>query len=142
LTVDFDEPTMNAPCGTPVLAGCGTPLTDLAKTSLWYTLTPVGGGPGLDQFALDLPASSPTGGQHRTVTFLVPATSGTVTVWLTATDLTGNTGARSLVATKVLTPTVAVPDKGGIAATVITVPMTQMLQQKAPKSPTNLKMTR
>ena len=75
VTASYTEPTTNADA---------TPLTDLAKTNVYYQLpggTPVKGA--------DVPASRPQGGGVISTQVTVPVTAGqdvVVTFWATATD--------------------------------------------------------
>jgi len=79
----YTEPTVNED---------GSPLSDLAKTTIYYDL-----GAGQVK-ALDVPASSPTGGGQISQTVTVPIVSGqeaNVKFWATATDTSGNESAPS-----------------------------------------------
>lgn len=84
LTVDYDEPTLNAD---------GSLLTDLKETVVWYAL---GSQPAVA--CVTTPASQPAGGGHRSVACTVPVIEGQevdVTVTAVATDLNGNRGVPS-----------------------------------------------
>jgi len=87
--VDYQEPTTNAD---------GTPLRDLVSMRLYWR---VDGGP---ETVVTLPVSSPKGGVLRRFSLTVPATSGTLTVTVTAVDVVGNESARSAPATKTIAP--------------------------------------
>jgi hypothetical protein len=87
-TVDYHEPTTNAD---------GTALQNLASIRLYWR---VDDGP---ETMVSYPASSPTGGQERRFRLTVPATSGTLSVTLTAVDLRGNESARTAPVTKTIT---------------------------------------
>jgi hypothetical protein len=76
VTMSWDEPSTNAD---------GTPLTDLAMTTAWFKL-----GSGLDTRAVDVAASSLSGGTRMSATFTVPSASGPASFWVTATDTLGN----------------------------------------------------
>ena len=84
VTATYMEPTANADA---------TPLTDLAKTNVYYQVpasTPVKGP--------DVAATRPQGGGVITTQVTVPVVAGqdmTVTFWATATDTAGNESARS-----------------------------------------------
>ena len=84
VTATYTEPTTNANA---------TPLTDLAKTNVYYQLpggTPVKGP--------DVSASRLLGGGIITTTVTVPVVAGqdlVVTFWATATDTAANESARS-----------------------------------------------
>lgn len=81
LAVEYDEPRTNPD---------GSVLDDLAKTTVYGQ---VDGGPRIT--FVDIPASSPAGGQHKLVSFPSPKPTGNLTVWVTATDTSGNEGAES-----------------------------------------------
>ena len=86
--INYTEPSENA-VGPD---GAITALTDLAFCTLYYNT-----GSGLVK-AVDIPASSPTGGQPMTVSYTVPFPPGMeadVTFSLTATDTSGNESAHS-----------------------------------------------
>lgn len=87
IKVEYTEPTTNEN---------GTPLTDLAKTTIYYD---IGAGPVK---AVDVPATAPTGGgaisQVITVT-IAENTEVDVQIWATATDLSGNESEKSAIAT-------------------------------------------
>lgn len=104
VTVEYTEPTTNAD---------GTPLTDLAGTTVFYRLTG-----GLDTLGAMVPATAPTGGQRRSVGVTVSSVTGTVTVWAVATDAVGNVSARSTTATMTLGGPVA--GKAGVVVTTVT----------------------
>jgi hypothetical protein len=87
-TLDYREPTTKAD---------GTPLQGLASVRLYWR---VDDGP---ETMVTLPASSPTGGLERRFRLTVPATSGTLSVTLTAVDLRGNESARTTPVTKTIT---------------------------------------
>ncbi len=87
--VDYQEPTTHAD---------GTPLQDLVSIRLYWR---VDGGP---ETVVTLPVSSPKGGVLRRFSLTVPATSGTLSVTLTAVDGAGNESARSAPATKTIAP--------------------------------------
>jgi hypothetical protein len=89
-TVEFREPATNAD---------GTPLQDLVSIRVYWR---VDGGP---EAVAAYPASSPTGGDLRRVRLTVPATSGTLTITITAVDAAGNESPRSVPTTKVIRPT-------------------------------------
>jgi len=88
-TIDYREPTTKAD---------GTPLQGLASLRLYWR---VDDGP---ETVVTLPASSPTGGLVRSFVLTVPATSGTLSVTLTAVDVSGNESARTAPTTKVIGP--------------------------------------
>lgn len=92
--IDYQEPATKAD---------GTPLQGLASIRLYWR---VDDGP---ETAITLPASSIKGGSVRRFSLTVPATSGTLSVTLTAVDMAGNESARSAPATKTITP----PTTGG-----------------------------
>jgi hypothetical protein len=102
--VEYVEPTTNAD---------GTPLTDLAGTTVFYRLDA-----GADTLGAMVPATAPTGGQRRAVTVTVPAVTGTVTAWAVATDTADNVSARSNLASKVLGGPVA--GRAGVLIRTIT----------------------
>jgi hypothetical protein len=87
--IDYQEPTTNAD---------GTPLQDLASMRLYWRIDD---GP---ETVVTLPVSSPKGGVLRRFSLTVPATSGTLSVAVTAVDLVGNESARSAPATKTIAP--------------------------------------
>lgn len=75
--VEWQEPSLNTD---------ETALDDLHHTSVFYN---IGAGP---VNVVDLPANLATGGEVRSYSFLVPVLRGeqkNLTVWTTATDLTG-----------------------------------------------------
>jgi hypothetical protein len=86
-TIDYREPTTRAD---------GTPLQGLAKIRLYWR---VDDGP---ETMVTLPASSIKGGLERRFRLTIPATRGTLSVTLTAVDLSGNESARTAAATKVI----------------------------------------
>jgi hypothetical protein len=86
-TVDYLEPTKKAD---------GTPLQGLARIRLYWR---VDDGP---ETVVDLPASSIKGGLDRRFILTVPATSGTLSVTVTAVDMAGRESARSTPATKTI----------------------------------------
>jgi hypothetical protein len=90
-TVDYQEPTMKAD---------GTPLQGLRSIRLYWRIDD---GP---ESVVTLPASSIKGGLPRRFRLTVPATSGTLSVSVTAVDISGNESARSAPATKIIGPTV------------------------------------
>jgi hypothetical protein len=91
-TVDYQEPTTKAD---------GTPLEGLRSIRLYWR---VDDGP---ETVVSLPASSIKGGLPRRFRLTVPATSGTLSVSVTAVDTSGNESARSAPATKTIgAPTV------------------------------------
>lgn len=84
VTATYREPTTNADA---------TPLTDLAKTNVYYQLP--GGSPVRGP---DVPASNPQGGGTITTQVTVPVVAGQdaiVTFWATATDTGTNESVRS-----------------------------------------------
>jgi hypothetical protein len=86
-TIDYHEPTTKAD---------GTPLQGLASIRLYWR---VDDGP---ESVVTLPASSIKGGLARRFRLTVPATSGTLSVTVTAVDTLGNESARSTPATKTI----------------------------------------
>ena len=84
-TVDYLEPTTRAD---------GTPLQGLKSILLYWR---VDDGP---ETVVTLPASSIKGGLPRRLRLTVPATSGTLSVSVTAIDIAGNESARSPSVTK------------------------------------------
>jgi hypothetical protein len=88
-TIDYQEPSTKAD---------GTPLQGLASMRLYWR---VDSGP---ETAVTLPASSTRGGLVRRLRLTVPATSGTLSVTLTAVDVSGNESTRSAPATKTIDP--------------------------------------
>lgn len=79
IDAEYQEPTTNED---------GSPLSDLAYTSIFYDM---GAGP---VNVVDLPASLNTGGGIKNYTFNVPVLAkmeSNVLVWATATDTSGNT---------------------------------------------------
>jgi hypothetical protein len=89
-TIDYLEPTTKAD---------GTPLQGLRSIRLYWRIDE---GP---ETMVSLPASSIKGGLERRFRLTVPATSGTLSVTLTAVDRSGNESARTPPATKVIGPT-------------------------------------
>jgi hypothetical protein len=87
--IDYQEPTTKAD---------GTPLQGLVSMRLYWR---VDDGP---ETAITLPASSIKGGLVRRFSLTVPATSGTLSVTVTAVDVAGNESARSAPATKTIAP--------------------------------------
>jgi hypothetical protein len=90
--VDYSEPTTNA-AGQP-LGGGG-----LASIRLYWR---VDDGP---ETVVTLPVSSPKGGLRRRFLLTIPATSGTLSVTLTAVNMGGKESARTAPMTKIITPT-------------------------------------
>lgn len=88
-TLDYREPTTKAD---------GSPLQGLASIRLYWR---VNDGP---ETMVTLPASSPKGGLDRRFHLTVPATSGTLSVTVTAVDVAGRESARTPAATKVIGP--------------------------------------
>jgi hypothetical protein len=86
-TIDYQEPTTKAD---------GTPLQGLRSIRLYWR---VDDGP---ETVVTLPASSIKGGLPRRFRLTVPATSGTLSVSVTAVDIAGNESARSAAATKTI----------------------------------------
>jgi hypothetical protein len=87
--VEIREPTTKAD---------GTPLKALKLIRVYWR---VDGGP---ESVVNYPVSSPTGGELRQLLLTVPATSGTLSVTITAVDVAGNESKRSAPATKVIEP--------------------------------------
>jgi hypothetical protein len=92
ITIDYREPTTKSD---------GTPLQALKSIRLYWQ---VDGGP---ETVVTLPASSSKGGLDRRLTFKVPATSGVLSVTLTAIDILGNESARTAPLTKTIAPSAA-----------------------------------
>lgn len=88
-TIDYLEPTTTAD---------GAPLQGLASIRLYWR---VDDGP---ETMVTLPASSRKGGLERRFRLTVPATSGTLSVTVTAVDVAGTASARTAPATKVIGP--------------------------------------
>jgi hypothetical protein len=88
-TVDYQEPTTKAD---------GTPLQGLKSIRLYWR---VDDGP---ETLVTLPASSIKGGLVRRLVLTVPATSGILSVTLTAIDVAGNESARTAPVTKTIAP--------------------------------------
>lgn len=88
-TVDYREPTTKAD---------GTPLQGLKSIRLYWR---VDDGP---ETVVTLPASSIKGGLDRRLRLTVPATSGVLSVTLTAVDMSGNESARTAPVTKTIVP--------------------------------------
>ncbi len=86
-TVDYQEPTTRAD---------GTPLQGLRAIRLYWR---VDDGP---ETVVTLPASSIKGGLLRRLRLTVPATSGTLSVSVTAVDIAGNESTRSAPVTKTI----------------------------------------
>jgi hypothetical protein len=84
-TIDYQEPTTKAD---------GTPLQGLAAVRLYWRIDD---GP---ESVVTLPASSIKGGLPRRYRLTVPATTGTLSVSVSAVDVAGNESARSAPATK------------------------------------------
>ena len=93
-TIELQEPSTSAN---------GTALKNLAFIRVYWR---VDNGP---ESVTTYPVSSPTGGQPRRLQLTVPATSGTLSVQLTAVDTAGNESARSATATKIIAPTTPRP---------------------------------
>ena len=92
ITIDYREPTTKSD---------GTPLQALKSIRLYWQ---VDGG---SETVVTLPASSSKGGLDRRLTFKVPATSGVLSVTLTAIDILGNESARTAPLTKTIAPSAA-----------------------------------
>ena len=92
ITIDYREPTTKSD---------GTPLQALKSIRLYWQ---VDGG---SETIVTLPASSSKGGLDRRLTFKVPATSGVLSVTLTAIDILGNESARTAPLTKTMAPSAA-----------------------------------
>ena len=88
-TIDYQEPTTKAD---------GTPLQGLKSIRLYWR---VDDGP---ETVVTLPASSIKGGLVRRLRLTVPATSGILSVTLTAVDVSGNESARTTPVTKTIGP--------------------------------------
>lgn len=91
VTIDYTEPTKNSNTA-------GTPLTDLARTNVYFQLDA-----GAAVKGSDVPASAPTGGGQITTKVTLPVTADqevTATIWATATDLSGNESVPSAKITK------------------------------------------
>lgn len=85
MSATFTEPSLNAD---------GSPLTDLARTTIYVK---IGTNPAAS--VVTVPASQPSGGGNIATTFLVAAQNGSKTTfnaWVTATDLTGNESSPSV----------------------------------------------
>lgn len=81
MTANYQEPATNED---------GSPITDLALTSIYYDM---GQGPVK---AAEVPASAPTGGgtvTHDIEVPVAPKQEVNVTFWITATDGSGNESA-------------------------------------------------
>jgi len=89
LKVEIREPTTKAD---------GTPLEALARIRVYWRIDD---GP---ESVVNYPVSSPKGGELRQLLLTVPATSGTLSVTITAVDTAGNESNRSAPATKVIQP--------------------------------------
>lgn len=87
--IDYQEPTTSAD---------GTPLEDLRSIRLYWK---VDDGP---ETMVTLPASSTKGGILRRFELTVPALSGTLSVSVSAVDVSGNESPRSAPVTKVFGP--------------------------------------
>lgn len=84
--VDYDEASLNRD---------GTPLTDLAYSNTYYQ---IGAAPVVA--AAKTPATKATGGGHISIPLIIPAPLDARTsfnFWATATDLSGNESAKSVV---------------------------------------------
>jgi hypothetical protein len=92
ITIDYREPTTKSD---------GTPLQALKSIRLYWQ---VDGGP---ETVVTLPASSSKGGLDRRLTLKIPATSGVLSVTLTAIDILGNESARTAPLTKTIAPSAA-----------------------------------
>jgi hypothetical protein len=92
ITIDYREPTTKSD---------GTPLQALKSIRLYWQ---VDGG---SETVVTLPASSSKGGLDRRLTFKVPATSGVLSVTLTAIDILGNESARTAPLSKTIAPSAA-----------------------------------
>ena len=88
-TIDYQEPTTKVD---------GTPLQGLKSIRLYWR---VDGGV---ETVVTLPASSIKGGLLRRLLLTVPATSGILSVTLTAVDVAGNESARTAPVTKPIAP--------------------------------------
>ena len=88
-TIDYEEPTTKAD---------GTPLQGLASIRLYWRIDD---GP---ESVVTLPASSIKGGLARRYLLTVPATSGTLSVSVSAVDASGHESVRSAPATKRISP--------------------------------------
>jgi hypothetical protein len=88
-TIDYQEPTTKAD---------GTPLQGLKSIRLYWRMDD---GP---ETIVTLPASSIKGGLVRRFRLTVPATSGILSVTLTAVDMSGNESARTAPLTKTIAP--------------------------------------
>lgn len=83
VTLTYQEPSTNED---------GSPLSDLAHTSIYFSLD------GVISKVMDVPATSPNGGGNVEKKFVVPIgekKEATVILWATASDLTGNEGPKS-----------------------------------------------
>ena len=92
ITIDYREPTTKSD---------GTPLQALKSIRLYWQ---VDGGP---ETVVTLPASSSKGGLDRRLTFKVSASTGLLSVTLTAIDILGNESARTAPLTKTIAPSAA-----------------------------------
>jgi hypothetical protein len=88
-TIEFREPTTRAD---------GTALKTLASIRLYWRVD------AEPESVVTYPASSGTGGVLRQLRLTVPATSGTLSVTVTAIDVAGLESVRSAPATKVIGP--------------------------------------
>lgn len=86
-TFRANEPNTNAD---------GTPLKDLAKLRIYWRVNG-----GAESFT-DFPTPDLAGGKNFSMTFDVPAATGTLTAQVTALDLTGNESSRTVVVSKVI----------------------------------------
>lgn len=105
-TIMYDEPTTNSD---------GTPLRDLALTTIWCQ---VQGQPEMK--CSDMPATSMNGGGHIKTTHVFPnmSTGTRVTYRLTADDTAGNRSVFGAPGVWIAPPDV--PGQAGVAVTVIT----------------------
>jgi hypothetical protein len=89
--VDYSEPTTNS-AGRPLRGG------GLASVRLYWR---VDDGP---ETVVTLPVSTPKGGLRRRFLLTIPATSGTLSITLTAVDVDGKESARTAPVTKTIQP--------------------------------------
>ncbi len=92
LTVTYTEPTSNSD---------KTPLTDLAKTTIYYSIN----GAAEVKVTPDIAATVPTGGGSVSTQVTVPIAAGqsaSVTVRATATDTSGNESVKSVSVSKTI----------------------------------------
>ena len=88
-TVSAAKPSISVSYSEPTTRADGSPLTNLAKTTIYYDL-----GNGLVK-AKDILATNPTGGGKVSETLQVPLKPGeriTATICVTATDVEGREG--------------------------------------------------